>query len=263
MTEAKAYTWLVNFEERNSDLSKRARRVLGLFALAANRKVPRIVVDKLLGYESSVFYRDVSRRWWLILYYSGIARYWKRFAKLAEMQGLADAWRWLSPQLSSKKRALVLQRLGSRPWRASRKWRRQHGHTGSRLRWFKMGTWYTNSPWTWLLIEGKSLAFRRGYTQPIHRKIRRHARLLERECYRRIDPDEVTPPEAMHSTVVYLRQRLKEVTGHKRISLSVIAWFLTVCLPESERNYVRPVTCLGAAGQSAMLGARRLMRAWR
>ncbi len=161
MTKSQAHTWLAEYEERNSDLSKRTRRILGLFALAANRKVPRKIIDEILGYESGVFHRDVSRRWWLILYFSGAGQYWGRFARLAEVEGLPDAWRWLSKRLSQKKRALVLQRLGSVPWRASRKWRREHhGGRGTRVRWFKMGTWYTNSAWTRLLIEGKSLASR-------------------------------------------------------------------------------------------------------
>ena len=260
MTKSQAHTWLTEYEERNSDLSKRTRRILGLFALAANRKVPRKVIDDILGYESAVFHRDVSRPWWLILYHSGASAHWGRFAHLAETQGLAEAWRWLTKRLSKKKRALVLQRLGSVPWRASQKWRQEHHwHTGTRVRWFKMGTWYTNSAWTRLLIEGKSLASRRVSTRSIHWRIGPHAFLIERECYHRINPDKITPPKAMHDTVSYVRRRLEEITG-RRVSLEVVAWFLTVDIPTRKGKHTRPRQ---HRGQEVKAGTRRLMRMWR
>ena len=261
MTKSQAHTWLAEYEERNSDLSKRTRRILGLFALAANRKVPRKIIDEILGYESAVFHRDVSRRWWLILYHSGAGAHGGRFAHLAEPQGLAEAWRWLTERLSHDKRARVLRRLGSVPWRASRKWRQEHHwHTGTRVRWFKMGTWYTNSAWTRLLIEGKSLVSRREYVRPIHWKISPHERLLERECYHRINPDKITPPKAMHDTVSYVRRRLKELTG-RRVSLETVAWFLTVDVPRSDKRHVSPRG--HHRRRDARAGTRRLMRMWR
>lgn len=258
MTKSQAHTWLADYEERNGDLSKRTRRMLGLFALAANRKVPRKIIDGILGYESAIFYRDISRRWWLILYHSGVGKYWDKFARLAEKRGLPDAWRWLSQRLPHEKRRLVLQRLGSVPWRASRKWRQQHhGGRGTRLRWFKMGTWYTNSAWTRLLIDGKSLSSRRVYVRPIHKKVQPYARLLERECYHRIDPDKIAPPKAMHDTVSYIRRRLSDIVGH-RVSIEIVAWFLTVDVPKDKGRHARP-----AVGKYIIIGTRRLIRMWR
>ena len=260
MTEAKANTWLADYEERNGDLSKRTRRMLGLFALAANRKVPRKIIDGILGYESAIFYRDISRRWWLILYHSGVSKDWDKFARLAETEGLPDAWRWLTQRMSKEERALVLQRLGSVPWRASRKWRQQHhGGRGTRVRWFKMGTWYTNSVWTRLLIDGKSISSRRKYTRPIHRKVQPYARLLERECYHRVNPDKIAPPKAMHDTVSYVRRRLKEIIGH-RVSLDTVAWFLTVDIPRDSTHHVRR---RGTRHIRVRTGTRRLLRMWR
>jgi len=259
VNESQANTWLVKYEESNSDLSKRTRRILGLFALAANRKVPRKVVDDILGYESAVFHRDISRRWWLILYHSGVGKHWAHFAHLAQVEGLPDAWRWLSKRLTKKKRSLALQRLGSVPWRASRKWRQQHhGGRGTQIRWFKMGTWYNSSAWTRLLIDGKSLDSRRRYIRPIHEKIRPYVRLLERECYHRINPDKVTPPQAMRSTVTYVRRRLKEIV-RRPVSLETVAWFLTVDVPK-RISHIRP-RCSG--GLEVIAGTRRLLRMWR
>ncbi len=264
MTESQANTWLAEYEERNSDLPKNTRRMLGLFALAANRKVSHDIIYSILGYESTVFYRDISRRWWLILYHSGTGKHWKRFAHLAETQSLITGWKWLTKCVSREKRDLMLQRLGSRPWGNSHKWRQKNrGYIGKRVRWFKMGTWQTRSPWTWLLIEGKSLDSRRVYTRPIHTKLRPHLRLLERECYRRIDPDKMTLPEAMHSTVAYLKKRLRDFTQRNvNTSTELVAWFLTVPVPHG-RYRIMPSVPKGATKTQARIGIRRLLRRWR
>ena len=123
-----------------------------------------------------------------------------------------------------------------------------------------MGTWYTNSAWTRLLIDGKSLSSRRVYVRPIHKKVQPYARLLERECYHRIDPDKIAPPKAMHDTVSYIRRRLSDIVGH-RVSIEIVAWFLTVDVPKDGTHHVRRrgTSHIG----SARTGTRRLIRMWR
>ena len=208
MTKAQVHAALVSYEEANADLPKHDRRLLGLFYLAANRKNPRAYVEEILGYESSVIYRDISRRWWMVLFYSGLPKKWRRFKSTAEKQGVPEAWRQLSLALTPEERALVLRRLGTRPWRVSNKARKRSGRSVlGVIRWFKAGTWYPRSAWTTLLVEGKSLESRRVYSRPWHHKFKPYVRLLERECFHLIDLDEITPPEAKEKVALYVRTR--------------------------------------------------------
>ena len=269
LNEAQAKSWLYKYEERNSDLPVNIRRLLGLFALT--RKTTAENVWGILGYETSVLHRDESRRWWLVLYYSGAARHWSRFQRLAETQGTPEAWRWLKDRVSKTMRNTIVRRLGTQPWRVTTKWRERNVHADGQSRrirhgrrWFRMGTWYNHSIWTHLLVEGKSLDHRREYIHAWQRKIRKYARLVERECYHRVDPDEMTVPEALQSTADYVQVRLKEITGRKVLGLPVVAWFLTTDIPKNERYWVsRKKLSPWRNDARRRRGAKRRLRAWR
>ena len=77
---------VVAYEEVNADLPKRTRRLLALFCIA--RASTRGVVAQILGYDSAVFFRDHSRRWWLVLYHSGLSRYWDGFKERGQYGGV-------------------------------------------------------------------------------------------------------------------------------------------------------------------------------
>ena len=267
MTKAQVHLKLVAYEEANSDLSPSVCRLLALFCLAANKTVPRVYIEEILGYESAVLYRDISRRWWMVLSYSGLSREWKKFKTVAERHGVPEAWRHLSRGLTTDQRRLVLKRLGARPWRVTKESRRSSGRevTGTGNRWFKAGTWYTRGVWTHILVEGKSLDSRRDYTLLWHHKIRRHVRLLERECFHMINPDTITPPAAKNKIVAHVRQRLGELLGRKRVSTEAVAWFLTVDISVSEKLWVAPKMRPGWTRTRTRRdsNARGKMRRWR
>ena len=102
--------------------------------------------------------------------------------------------------------------------------------------------------------------------QPWHHKVRPYVRLLERECYHMIDPDEVTPPEAKERIVKHVRIRLKEFLGRKRVSMEAVAWFLAADIPTSEWRYVayklRPCGTW-TKKKDRRQGVRAKMRGWR
>lgn len=242
---SQARDWLTVYEKRNADLPQRDRRMLGLFALASMRRVlPRTVVEEIVGYPTSVFSRDISRRWWLVLSRSGCAKHWKHFKKIAEQDGSPIAYRWLCARISKKRREVVDRRLGTSVWRITKSWLKGYRQTERRWRWFKMGLWESRSPWTILLIDGGTLADRRTvmpYTW-CH-KLNRKVRLLERECYHRINPDLVSIPEAKWGTLEYVRKRIPELIGYTRkyATLRQLSWFLTVdIINTKKRTWVPP-----------------------
>ena len=242
---SQARTWLAAYEKRNADLPLRDRRMLGLFALASMRRVlPQTVVEEIVGYPTSVFVRDMSRRWWLVLSYSGCAKHWNRFKTIAEQDGGPIAYRWLLTRISKKRKTLVDQRLGTSVWRITKAWLKGYRQSTRRWRWFKMGTWETRSPWTILLIDGDTLADRRT-TLPYTwcHKLNRKARLLERECYHRVNPDLVSVPEAKWGTLEYVRTRIPELIGSTRkyATPQQLSWFLaTEIVQASRRKWIPP-----------------------
>jgi len=241
-TKLQVDKWLVEYEKRNKDLLPRDRRLLGLFALSAMRKVPTKLIEDLLGYESTTLRRDISRRWWLVLFYSGASQKWKQFKMTAEKDGVPEAWRWLSNRVTAERRDLLIKRLGMRPWRATMAWRKKNLKPDGRSRavkgnmyWFKAGTWSKNSPWTMLVIEGKSLASRRAMVgRHWESPLAPHVRLLEKECKYHINPDKTTPQEAKRLIVAFLKRRIKEILGWRHVTNEVVAWFLTAQIPTKD-----------------------------
>jgi hypothetical protein len=242
----KADAFLLAYEEANADLSPQLRRLLGLFALAAARILPReeLTAAYLPG-PTSILWRDVSRRWWLILSTSGAAKHWKRFKTLAEQDGVSEAWRWLRARVGKKRYALLKTRAGTLPWRATKAnlltQRKADGRTYAvhqQTCWFKGGTWRKMSPLTRLVVEGKTLE-PRTYTMRWQRTLRPHVRLLEHECRRVVDLDRMTVPEAKWALVAYVQRRISELVG-RTMSLGVAAWFLQVPVPLREGEMVMP-----------------------
>ena len=86
LTYQQAVDRVITYEEANADLPAQTRRLLALFCIA--RASTRDVVAQILGYDSAVFFRDHSRRWWLVLYHSGLSRYWDGFKERGQYGGV-------------------------------------------------------------------------------------------------------------------------------------------------------------------------------
>ena len=102
---------VVAYEEANADLPRRTRRRLALFTIA--RASTRGVVAQILGYDSAVLFRDHSRRWWLVLYWSRLARYWDGFKERGQNEGLTEACKWLRREVTREQWELFRRRAGA------------------------------------------------------------------------------------------------------------------------------------------------------
>jgi hypothetical protein len=235
-----ASAWLAAYEERNADLPVAVRRLLGLFALHA-KGAPQTVIDALVGHQTSVIRRDVSRRWWLVLSWSRCARHWNTFRRKGEREGVPEAWRWLVSVVSDEKRRLLLRRLGTRPWRVTTASRAKLGRAmRQQWYWYRGGTWHRDSVWAWLCITKQSLVARRPPPRfPWQHKLAPRLRALELECSMQVDLDTMTVPEVKQTLTLYVRRRMTEMLGRKTpVSWWGVAWFLATPLPDRPGFYM-------------------------
>ncbi len=102
---------VVAFEEANADIPQPTRRRLALFTIA--RASTRGVIAQILGYDSAVLFRDHSRRWWLVLYHSGLSRFWQGFRDRGQNEGLTVACKWLRREVTPEEWKLFRRRSGA------------------------------------------------------------------------------------------------------------------------------------------------------
>ena len=231
-TEHEVRTWIAQYEAANQDVTPTTRRLLALMILAAKPQVPVVHLEAVLGYQTSNL-EDHARRRWLTLATTGLWSYWPTVRVHAMERGTSYAWQYLRQQLTPEQRAQFLRRFGSQPpYNIS-----CGAHNG--LYWFKCGTWQKTSIWTTLLIEGETLADRRIFHTQWQERLRPYLRLLERECYALIDPDQVTLVEAKHRVVSYVRRRSGELLGRKQqVGWYHAAWFLCAGIVISDTVWV-------------------------
>ncbi len=232
-TEQETWRWLKEYEDANDDIPLAPRRHLALFSLASKNTVPNHIVMSLLGYESTSLHRDISRRWWMVLYYSEQSKHWQQFKLRAEETGVNLAWGWLVAHVSREDRKLIERRLGSTPKTSGQGTDFMSGNL-----WFKAGTWWKGNAWTQMLILREDMDDRRQYLgRAWEQKLKPHLRTLELECAVRIDPDKVSPGEARYRTVAFLRVRMAELVGWKKQQASgiMIAWFMTAHILMSQK----------------------------
>lgn len=229
LEQAKAY--VQRYEAANRDLEPPVRRLLALFALGT-KKTAIDIVDTLLGYPSTVPYRDISRRWWLVLESCRLEEYWEGFKERGQEQNVLVAWRWLR-ELARERHGpemvhLLYQRLGPYPHGPP-----QNYGERSPFLWYKAGSWAREKPLTRLLILGKPLKYRDPcYHRWVQQLGGARLRLLERELVHLIDPDVITPPEAAWRAKDYVERRLGELlAGRKKVSAGMIAWVLGTAVP--------------------------------
>ena len=265
LTEREARNSLIDFERQNSDLPDKVRRLLGLFYLAANRKVPRKAIVNMLGYDSSVVFRDISRRWWLVLKYSDTARLWDGLKEESEKGGLHEGWRYIVDNTTTEERELILKRYGTIPWRATKNSDRSVSGRGRTLRWYKAGTWYSDSVWYKLLVQYESLNHRRIYSKRWHYKVMPYLRALELDCAREVNLDAMSVPTVKTKIKDLVWERLRVLANNPNLSLQSVAWFLTVPVPVSDEYWMAPYATperpRGADRRTQ--GAAVKMRSWR
>ena len=260
LTYQQANARLVDYEEANADLPAHTRRLLALFTIA--RASTRDVIAQILGYDSASLFRDHAKRWWMVLSYSGLSRYWDGFKDRGQNEGLTVACSWLYREVTREQWELFRRRAGATT--GFKLWNRSATPKGNVI-WAKAGCWDRKSPWTQLLVEGKSLDSRRDYVRPWHFKIRPYVRLLERECFHMTDPDKVSVPDAKQRAVEHVRRRIPEMLGSKReiMSPAVAAWFFQTSIPVGADRYVGPRPPRGRRYQVAYVDrTARRQRSW-
>lgn len=260
-TRVDAEDWLASYEERNSSVPKDTRRLLGLFALATAR-VPRSVVWEILGHETTVLWRDVSRRWWLALYYSECAKHWNKFKSLAERDNVDSAWVWLISRISKKRRGLVEKRLGVVPRGRPRSQHKSRSEGKSKRLWFKGGTWYRGSPLTKILITGEGLGNVRPIELQWHRKLKPYLRTLEIEARNRVDPDRMSVPHIKWSTLKFVHESINSYLGRK-MNIHSAAWFLHTRVPITDIRISHFETHKGTESVRARWIDPRAVRRWK
>jgi hypothetical protein len=225
------------YEELNADLSPSLRRLLALFTIA--RASTRDVMTRLLGYDSSVLFRDYSRRWWLVLSTSGLARHWDGFKERGQYEGLTAACKWLRREVTPEEWKLFKCRAGVPI--GFRLWNRSETPKGAVI-WTKGGCWDKKSPFTKLLVLREPLP-ERPLLQRYQRRLGHHrVRVLDHEVMYQVDPDKVSVPEAKRRVVEYVRRRIPEMVGYRRdrMSPAVAAWFFQTEIPAGGQRYVGP-----------------------
>lgn len=257
LTQANAK--VVAYEEVNADIPQPTRRRLALFTIA--RASTRDVIAQILGYDSAVFFRDHSRRWWLVLSWSHLSRYWDGFKDRGQNEGLTVAAKWLRREVTPEEWKLFRRRsgatIGFRLWNRSKP-------KGDVL-WTRQGCWDTKSPLTKLLVQKQHLP-ERPLVQRYQRRLGNdRVRLLERELMYEIDPDKMTPPQAKQRAVQYIRRRIAEILGTKRNEMSpaVAAWFFETTIPVGGYRYVGPHVERGRRSQRTYVDRTlRRQRSW-
>ena len=196
------------------------------------------MVAQILGYDSAVFFRDHSRRWWLVLYHSGLARFWKGFRERGQYEGLTAACTWLQNQITPEQWGLFERRAGV--CTGFNLWNRSEKLKGNVI-WTKGGCWDRKSSFTKLFVLKQHLP-----TRPLVQRYQRRlgndrVRLLERELMHEIDPDKLTVPEAKDMAVRFVRRRIAEMLPYRReLGPAVAAWFFQTVIPVGAHRYVGP-----------------------
>ncbi len=237
LTYQQANARLVAYETANSDLQPHVRRLLGLFTIA--RASTRGVVRQILGHDSASLFRDHAKRWWMVLYYSGLAKHWQGFKDRGQNEGLTQASKWLRREVTREEWKLFRRRAGATI--GFRIWNRSSTLKGHVI-WSKGGSWDRKSPFTKILVLGEHLP-ERPLLQLYQRKLGHyHVRLLERECFHMIDPDKVSVPDAKHRVVGHVQRRIPQLLGYKTdlMSKAVAAWFFQTEIPVGGHRYVGP-----------------------
>ncbi len=260
LTYQQACAKVVAFEEANADLSRRARRLLALFTIA--RASTRDVIKQILGYDSAVFFRDHSRRWWLVLSHSGLSRFWDGFKERGQNEGLTAACKWLRREVTPEEWKLFKRRAGVSI--GFKLWNRSTKPKGDVI-WTKQGCWDRKSSFTKLLVLKEHLPER-----PLLRRYQRrlghdYVRLLERELMYLVNPDKLTPPEAKQRAVEYVRRRIPEMLGLNRNEMSpaVAAWFFQTEIPIGRDRYVGPRPRNGRSSARTYVDrTQRRQRSW-
>ena len=172
-TYQQACAKVVAYEKANHDVPQPTRRLLALFTVA--RATTRSVIKQILGYDSAVFFRDHSRRWWLVLSHSGLSRYWDGFKKRGQYEGLTVACNWLRREVTPEEWDRFERRAG-----ATKLWNRSETPKGDVI-WTKSGCWHRRSPFTQLVVLKQHLPERPQLQRYQRRLGPLYVRLLERE----------------------------------------------------------------------------------
>lgn len=214
------------YEQDNSDLPERTRRIMALAVVAP--KFPKALMAEAMGETGTLGYRDKAWRWWNVLQLAGIEQHWDGFRERASQVGgsIWQASRWLRSQVSPEQYDLFLRRAGSNPYHSHNK------SKGTKV-WTKGGTWDRRSGATKILVLGESLGARHP---DAYRSVVRYVGRLETELYRLAKPDEVGRVACLYIAVNYLHARTLELLGWEKRGLdrwSLAAWFFM----EPIRNY--------------------------
>ena len=260
LTHQQACAKIVAYEKVNADLPRQTRRILALFTIA--RASTRDVVTRLLGYDSAVLFRDHSRRWWLVLYHSGLSRCWNGFRERGQHEGLTVASKWLRNQATPEEWELFECRAGVSI--GFNLWNRSEKLKGNVI-WTKCGSWDTKSPFTKLLVLKQHLPPRPLLQRYQRRLGNDRVRLLESELMYEIDPDKMTPPEAKQRAVQYVCRRIPEMLrlNRNQMSPAVAAWFFQTEIPVGGHRYVGPRVETGRRSPRTYVDrTRRRQRSW-
>jgi len=224
LTIAAAEAALAAYEEANTDLPPQLRRLMGLFFLG--RRVAQATMATLAGTDTTIFWRDISRRWWLVLRESGLSKQWERFKRTGEREGAYRAVRQLKRAVSAQRWQTFVRRAGSVP--------KARPHRGGGNCWYKGGTYELASSWMRLLRTKEPLQRYPKHREWMFRLSDRDIRLLERELHHRFKDqlDVLTVPELKWAVVREVRQRLQEILGWRHpVPTANAAWFLNVRIP--------------------------------
>jgi len=259
LTYQQACAKVVAYEKVNADLPRQTRRLLALFTIA--RASTRDVITRLLGHDSAALFRDHSRRWWLVLSWSHLSRYWDGFRERGQHEGLTVASTWLQNQITPEQWELFERRAGVCV--GFNLWNRSEKLKGNVI-WTKGGCWDRKSSFTKLFVLKQHLPARPLVQQYQRRLGNDRVRLLERELMYEIDPDKMTPPEAKQRAVEYVRRRISEMLGYKReLGPAVAAWFFQTEIPVGGNRYVGPRVERGRRGPRTYVDwTRRRQRSW-
>ena len=251
---------VVAYEEVNADIPQPTRRRLALFTIA--RASTRGVIAQILGYDSAVLFRDHAKRWWMVLNRSGLSRYWDGFKERGQYEGLTEACKWLRREVTPEEWKLFKRRAGVPI--GFKLWNRSTKPKGDVI-WTKQGCWDRKSPFTKILVLGEHLP-ERPLWQPYQRRLGPlYVRLLERECFHMVDPEELGVPDAKYRAVEHVRRRIPEMIGYRReiMSKAVAAWFFQTEIPVGGYRYVGPRPQRGRSCQRTYVDrTARRQRSW-